>query len=64
MPEITRSQVRKLDLLIDLVTSPEKYGCGFDKGEPETFAERAGTIIADATGVVDDLIDDRKRGLI
>ena len=62
MSQLTRSQVRKLDLLLDLVLSPEKYGCSFEKGNPETFEERAGKIIKDATGVVDELLDPNFRG--
>jgi hypothetical protein len=56
----TKSQIRKLDRLMDFIHHPEKYGCRIDKGDPETYQDRVGKIIEDADGVVDDLVRSRE----
>ena len=53
MPWLSREEMIDLWTVMRIVRTPEKFGCRFDQGDPETYQERVGWIMDDAMKIFD-----------
>ena len=54
MPWLSREDMIDLWTVMKVFRNPEKYGCRFDLGDPETYQKRVGWIIDDAMRIFKD----------